>query len=262
MSSIVAYQFLLCIIISMSYVAFIYYRVPHELQGKDRNDIGVIRFRMIRVSILCVILYIGIPFVYGRDMKEWTKDLGIIPGFTRSSDGRDLVNIGKSLVLILVLYIGPIVKYYLSTTLTDQIEDLKYSFFSIYGFRDHIFAPISEEFIYRSIILNIVPSTMINYTPFLFGIAHFHHGYQLYYRQNYELRVVIANVGFQLLYTSLFGYLMNHIWYEYFNVWSNIIIHLVCNLIGFPEMEVEKYRWGYYGLLVVGVIGFVKMLRM
>ncbi|KAK6462681.1 hypothetical protein DFJ63DRAFT_313808 [Scheffersomyces coipomensis] len=268
------FDILLCFMIATSYVVFIYFHIPHHLQNKDRNDIQVITFRFYRITLLCVLLSISIPFFNHVSYITWIKSLNIIPGFTSNDTSviQDLINISYSVISILVLFIGPIlVNLFLVNEQEISIipnfdrlyQDFLNTFMNIYGVRDYIFAPITEEFIFRGIILTLSPKSFINYTPWLFGIAHIHHGYHLYKQEKYQLKEIILTVALQLTYTTLFGYISNSIWFKYHNLWGNILVHTICNVMGLPELVVHQTRvvnLVYYSLLIGGAYHFITIL--
>lgn len=259
----------LCIIIASSYVISIHSFKPADLKGKNRNDRDVIKHRFFNVSILTILLIIMVPMVVNSSSSSssLSSQSAVAPFHFFPTTVSDIHTCLYCLYMIMALYVGPIVDYLKWSP--DISSDFKDLFLTIYGFRDHIFAPITEEIIYRSLIVTVLQSgswkstQIILWSPLLFGIAHIHHGYELMVHHKLDPIQVIINGVFQAIYTSLFGMLANHIFIDYASLWGCIIIHSVCNLIGFPSLKVEGlgyYQGIYYCLLVGGSYWFYRLV--
>lgn len=169
----------------------------------------------------------------------------------------DIYMCGYCFVLALVLYSGPISDEVLSGQFT--VED----FGTIFGFRDLVFAPVTEELIYRAVIDTILTSRYSTKavtfgSPLLFGVAHIHHGYALL-RDHRPVAEVVVGVLFQTLYTTLFGTVANVIYMEKGSFWGGVLVHGVCNMMGIPGGP-ERIGGVYYGMLVGGLGGFWYMI--
>ncbi|KAG2733685.1 hypothetical protein G9P44_003210 [Scheffersomyces stipitis] len=252
----------LSLAVASSYVAAIYFHQPPQVGGKDRNEPHVIRYRFRRITVLCIVLVLALPWIVQDEKYSYMdiiRQLGLCPGLSHSMNvWTDIINIVYSFVLIIVLFVGPIFLYLVQPH--ELQDDFINNFTTIHGIRDHIFAPITEELIYRGVILAI---TQAWYTPYLFGVAHIHHAYHLYKYKGIQLSMVLFNSAFQFVYTSLFGILANHIYIKYnYNLWCPIVVHMMCNLMGFPSLVPEDGEWQtvYYILLVVGLGGFFFLL--
>lgn len=275
----VSQAFVLCVIVACSYVAVIHVNLPENIKGKERNNPDVIKYRFYRITALCCGLVIALPLLLKyigaySDARSVIYALGLVPGMTLSgSFAVDMSSIFHSVKLIVMLYMGPILDYpwEIQFSGSAMIQDFHDSFNLIWGIRDHIFAPITEELIYRSVILallqpldEVTDRQKILLTPLFFGIAHAHHGYDLYTNKNVDLSTVLLTVTAQVIYTTLFGVLSNYLFLESSNnLWCPIIVHCICNLIGFPEFPEDRplfWKITYYILLVAGIGAFVKLL--
>ena len=117
----------------------------------------------------------------------------------------------------MVLLIGPIInEAFFETDFRGQKHSIVESVISelktVMGLRNLVVAPITEEIIYRCVILslliplnNVNADVLIFLTPLFFGVAHLHHGYELYKEGLIPVLQIIMVIGFQLLYTTLFG---------------------------------------------------------
>lgn len=264
------YHFGLSVLVASSYVSSIYFRQPEAIKGHDRNAIPVVQHRLQRITLLSIGLILVIPLVLDpHNYLATIRSFGLVPGFTNTfSLLQDLKNIGHAAVISAILYVGPIVDYFKQNEL--DIDELRYdveeNLGSLHGFRDLVFAPFTEELIYRAVILNILVAggyTHLWWTPLLFGIAHIHHAGELYRQKKMPLNMIVFNAAFQTVYTSLFGAVANRIYLLGNNVWASTVVHLVCNLMGFPAVTVEgtkAYQASYYTLLVMGLVAFLRSL--
>lgn len=202
---------------------------------------------------------------YGK-IEEVYRQFGIVPGFSKSNDFYfDIENILKALGLMCILYIGPIA-HYLYTESHNIRNDFFFTFTVLSGVRDHIFAPITEEFVYRAAIVAILQPVIsedeiTKWLPCLFGIAHLHHGMHLYYTEGHSFTTSLVHVVFQLVYTTVFGLLANRIYLKSMcNLWSVIIVHAMCNILGFPSFEMRttypNWFYAYVTLLLIGAYLF------
>lgn len=271
--------FVLCIIVAISYVATIHVGVPEHIKGIERNNPDVIHHRIVRITTLCSILILVLPMMltYMGGYPSYISviwSFGLVPGMTLSGHlATDIVNIFRSIKLILILYMGPILDYPWEIQFDASIaqQDFYDCFYLIWGVRDHIFAPITEELIYRSVLLTLLqPFESISdlqkilLTPLFFGVAHVHHGYDLYKNRNVDFSTAALTVVVQVMYTTVFGVLSNYLFLETGNnLWCPIVVHCICNLMGFPNLSVDRplfWTITYYLLLIVGICGFIKLL--
>lgn len=265
----------LAVDVASAYVAAIHVYTPPDIAAKDRNHPLVVRFRMRRVCMLCVFLVAVLPLVLTRVVPSypdcWTvwRQLGLVPGFTNTrSLATDLANVARSLAKICVLYMGPIAQW--AATSPSWKHDLEDNFFTLHGFRDHVFAPVTEELVYRAAVVAVLAPVVdlrgiVFLSPLLFGLAHAHHGYQLYYRDGYSAGDVAVQVLFQLVYTSVFGALANTFYVRTgCNLWCPVVVHGMCNLLGFPSFDLKDShpRWFcvYCFLLAAGANLFWHLL--
>ncbi|ODQ82546.1 hypothetical protein BABINDRAFT_29813 [Babjeviella inositovora NRRL Y-12698] len=256
--------------ISVSYVLGIY--LHNRNSHFPRDSPVTIRNRIKSVSIVTLANIILVPLVLCwldpyYTLPQAFSRLGLIPGASLHFGFESLVSsvgdVFKCWLLLAVLYIGPILDY----TLFDRkyaMADFRDNFTTLIGVRNHIVAPITEELVYTSCILNVcllanmTLQNMIVYTPLLFGVAHLHHGWEMH-QAGGTLRKIAVICTFQMAYTSVFGMLTNFIFLRTGSVWCCVVVHGFCNLMSFPSHDVSpKYGWGYayYGLLVFGIYGF------
>ncbi|SMN22036.1 similar to Saccharomyces cerevisiae YMR274C RCE1 Type II CAAX prenyl protease involved in the proteolysis and maturation of Ras and the a-factor mating pheromone [Maudiozyma saulgeensis] len=299
-SALIGYSVLFYI--SASYVSVLYITARDAEQYKrKRDDPRVIRSRMKRISLLTIFNIFFIPLLQTKFNKSNyinnLLNLGIIPGRQLNGQWNNTLyfkNFFESLILICQLYIGPIIDtilYYVVSNCSSLISDINDLYNNIWSVRNNIFAPITEEIFYTSMLLttymtffddgDLTFKKLLIEPPLFFGIAHIHHSYEIYLLGTQTIISIIISTTFQILYTSLFGILTNYIFLiTHGNLLSCIILHSICNIIGFPNgSELISYLtiikpsnsnimkrllqiWQkvYIGLLVIGIILFAKGL--
>ncbi|CCK72114.1 CAAX prenyl protease KNAG_0J00310 [Huiozyma naganishii CBS 8797] len=298
----------LCLLlyISVSYVLALYF-APEDVSDykTKRDDPRVIKARMrqiVKVTILNVVvvpLVISLCSTSGVTFKGAFLDLGILPGHYIARGGQwDLASyvrdIWRCLVLVSLLYVGPLTDAVLCAALTGvpakQIcSDLWGQFNDVWGVRNYLFGPISEELVYTSMLLTTYislqgpeadPLTLqrLLWQPSVyFGIAHLHHGYEMFASGTLTLWQIGVTVTFQMLYTTVFGALTNYVFLRTGgNLWACIVLHSFCNFMGFPQGSETTFQftiltpartkrgaalvslWNtlYYILLLVGLLLF------
>ncbi|ODV77242.1 uncharacterized protein CANTADRAFT_23378 [Suhomyces tanzawaensis NRRL Y-17324] len=263
---------LLAISIASSYVFSIYFRQPAALRGQHRDQPAVIRHRIARVTMLCAGWVVVVPALLhywdGLRYYDVIRELGLVPGMGTRTLAQDVANIAKSALLISVLYLAVIVDYLRQgPSLAGDVRD---GFLTLHGFRDHVFAPLSEELIYRSLIITVLVhggvsrhTQLLLWTSLLFGIAHVHHGVVLVRTTKLPVGMVVANAGFQTVYTTVFGMVAIQVYLWYGSVWCPAVVHAACNLMGFPAITVASLApWQalYYVLLLAGVVLFSRLI--
>lgn len=248
-TSMVSLAFLVSLYISASYVAGVYATdVNINDYRSGRDDPRIIAQRVNRITLILIANLIIIPvtlyqFGIANSFKEAFLSLGIWPHHSFY-----VIESLKALALIGLLYVGPIADtllYYTFVPHTSCLQELKEELLNIWGFRNYIFAPITEEIFYTSMVLNcyrflahepVTKKKLVWLTPFFFGLAHLHHAYETYQTSRTSLAIVILTTLLQVVYTTLFGCLTNCVFLKTGgNLWACILMHAFCNYMGFPE---------------------------
>lgn len=260
------------VVVALAYVVSIHAFKPPTINGKSRDHVEVIRHRIRRVLVLCVGLVMSVPLVvtvleYGASLSglgHVYSRLLLVPTSVRAEVG----NCGYCLGMICALYVGPILNLVYEHGPENVARWLCRQYTSLHGFRDHVFAPVTEELIYRAVIITVMTTTdfddtrVMVFTPILFGVAHIHHAYELIKHQHMEIKPVMMSAALQMSYTTLFAIIVNYVFMKYHTFWGCVIIHSGCNLMGFPEV-VDGPVWkqvGYYVLLPMGAYWFYRLL--
>ncbi|KIP05933.1 hypothetical protein PHLGIDRAFT_59425, partial [Phlebiopsis gigantea 11061_1 CR5-6] len=109
--------------------------------------------------------------------------------------------------------------------------------------RNYVAAPITEEVAFRACILAVYhmagasTKKKIFLTPLWFGLAHVHHGWEVYNRLGCT-RVAAMNAAlsavFQTAYTTLFGFHCAFLFLRTGSIVPPIASHVFCNIMGLP----------------------------
>ena len=135
--------------------------------------------------------------------------------------------------------------------------------------RNWAVAPLVEEFVFRACLISFLlasgaaPAASAWLSPLLFGAAHLHHAYDLVRFQRYPLRAALAQLLFQLAYTTLFGWLAAHLFVSSRHLAAAALPHAFCNFMGppAPPPHGAPYRRGILAAYTAGVLTFILLLR-
>ncbi|GAV51159.1 hypothetical protein ZYGR_0AD03420 [Zygosaccharomyces rouxii] len=241
--------FLVSLYVSVSYVAGVYATdVSVNNYRSGRDDPRIIIQRMGRISLILIANLIVVPLIlYQFGSANSFQDAFLRLGIWPQHSSYVLESL-KALVLMGLLYVGPLADsllYYMFVPHSNLLQELKEELLNIWGFRNYVFAPVTEEIFYTSMILNcykflphepVSQLKLVWFTPFFFGLAHIHHAYETYQNTRTTLATVILTTLIQVTYTTLFGCLTNCVFLKTGgNLWACIVLHAFCNYMGFPE---------------------------
>lgn len=136
--------------------------------------------------------------------------------------------------------------------------------------RNYIVGPLTEEVVFRSTILavsllgRLSLKSLVFGTPMWFGIAHAHHGLEMYKKNGRNgaaaLQAILTTL-FQLTYTTLFGWFASYLYLRTGSILPPLSAHIYCNVMGMylPTTAIKRYPgkktliWGTY---LAGIVGF------
>lgn len=163
------------------------------------------------------------------------------------------------------------------------------NFKNILWLRNHIVAPLSEEFTFRACMMPLLlqsfqPITAVLLTPMFFGVAHLHHMIERL-RSGMELKTALVISGkfllfhlcysnkknhcfilvFQLVYTGIFGMYSAFLFAKTGHFIAPFIVHAFCNHMGFPDIQdlinqPDKKKHLFIGFYVLGLISWIVLL--
>ena len=211
-----------------------------------------------------------------------------------------ILDVAKSLLLTTVLFTGPLFeKAVIETRWKEWIrgQTFRENLGSWIGWRNYIAGPVTEEILFRSLLVPLHLLTPLSatrvvlFTPLYFGIAHIHHLYEFGLTHPHTpMASSIIRSLIQFTYTTIFGWYATFVFLRTGNVVAVILAHSFCNWAGLPRVwgRVEprvaiggptvrekedggnqrakerkgSWTWSavYYFLLVAGAVGFQQCL--
>lgn len=163
----------------------------------------------------------------------------------------------KSCALVLLLYTGPLFEViFIEQDLRGfrGWEQTVATLSSWAGYRTFVAGPVTEEVIFRSVIIplhllaGISPSKIVFLTPLYFGIAHVHHLYEFKLTHSHTPWLpAILRSALQFGYTTLFGWFASFLFLRTGSIYACIIIHSFCNWGGLPRFWGRPQRRQEFG---------------
>ncbi|XP_052767796.1 CAAX prenyl protease 2-like [Mya arenaria] len=260
---------LICFLLALLYVGSLYiWKENSKLKNRDHPEI--IRRRFVSVTIVCIL---AIPIIWwfgtpsskdsAHTFLEWLglRFSGLITALV------------IPLLLTMVLFLGPLSLHYIDGVFRLYLEP-RYWVTSCKNYiwlRNHVAAPISEEFIFRACMLPLlVPhfgeGWSIFIAPLFFGVAHLHHLIEKITQNNEEVADAIKSSVFQMAFTSLFGAYSAFLFLRTGHLVAPVLVHAFCNHMGFPAfnevlaLEDTTLRRRVIAAFVVGLLAWMYLL--
>ncbi|GJE85418.1 CPBP family intramembrane metalloprotease [Phanerochaete sordida] len=250
---------------------------------RRRDDPDVIRARLTAVTastvlscvVLCGVVYAMLDGPSKSDALSVTAELLGLRGLH-----------GTLLPCLIapVLYAGPLYVSYLSESLLPWqhfwgidtlIPNRGQNGAVLQAIRNYVAAPITEEVAFRACILAVYGMSgssrnkMIFLSPLWFGIAHVHHGWEVYTRlgrTTFAAQQAAFSVVFQTMYTTLFGFHCAFLFLRTGSLLPPMASHVFCNIMGLPDVSDAIARFPRRKLHIIaahllGILGYIYVLR-
>ncbi|KAL8908205.1 MAG: hypothetical protein Q9207_000926 [Kuettlingeria erythrocarpa] len=267
---------------------------PSPNLSRDAPSVIRARIRLVSVSVsVSAFVTIYVLAVYAEASgPEMLRLLGWYP--------IGIVEVFKSFLLTALLFSGPLFEraavergwrdWAGGRTVNETLS-------SWIGWRNYIAGPVTEEILFRSLLVPLhlltplSPTRVVLLTPLYFGIAHIHHFYEFVLTHPHTpWAPSIIRALIQFTYTTIFGWYATFIFVRTGDLVSVTLVHSFCNWAGLPRIwgrvkprvaiggpfsgrkedsnsEQGRERncsllWStaYYLLLVAGAIGFHRYL--
>ena len=224
--------FAACLALVLLFVLSLYAVDP----GLPRNHPQTVQRRLLVIAVVCLLspLYL---WVWSDKPGSDSKPIHRVLGITCSGI---LPAIVVPLLLVLVLYSGPLVQSWLSgepvfAHITHERADL--------NIRNYVFAPVSEEVVFRGCLVPLLlpqlgQTQTALLSPLFFGVAHLHHLVEWYRAAgsgSQRLSAVLVSLLAQVAYTSVFGMFSAYLFIHTGHLISPILSHALCNAFGLPD---------------------------
>ncbi|XP_067012806.2 CAAX prenyl protease 2 [Anabrus simplex] len=252
-----------CLILSIVYVASLYvWSGPH-----NRDHPSTIKKRFFSVFVM---MFISPLFLYYFSSEDVLKKATVweLMGFRLPGLLPALV---IPLLLTMILFLGPLCMKGYSGIWKLYIEPMYWvgNAKSLIWLRNHIVAPLSEEFTFRACMLPLLlqcfrPMTAVVVCPLFFGVAHFHHMVERM-RTGLDLQRALMISCFQFAYTTLFGAYSAFLFAKTGHFVAPFAAHAFCNHMGFPDFSElmlykDRRRYVLMLLFVVGLCAWCALL--
>ncbi|KAL7995536.1 putative CAAX prenyl protease 2 [Plasmopara halstedii] len=269
-----------CSLIAAAYVGVLY-TLPHAIRRLPRDHPTHILARFLLICIFCAFCPFVLAVFYDHDdaSMSFAQWLGIrregltqaifMPLFVTSvlftgsllANAMRMINVSRQFHSNgFWLAIKNSVLYYSITH--DRLPSL----------RTYVLGPLTEEFVFRSCMIPLLVCAKFTIkqivvgSPLIFGAAHLHH-FMEYVRHGRSLKDAALIVGFQLVYTSLFGAYATFIFLRTGHFASIYLVHVFCNVMGFPDLAffspgnpLHPFRIVLLGAYFLGIYGFSLIL--
>lgn len=238
----------------------------HQDQNRDATSTIQRRFLSALLSCCCSAALVR---ALATEVEEGGLSFAALLGLTAGPGYPCL----RCLALTGVLFAGPILQHLVAASLGVT----RFVSWPVGGrwvaMRNYVLAPFTEEFVFRACLVRIwvaagfPAGAIIFLSPFCFALAHAHHFVE-HFRRCGDKHLALAQVKFQVFYTSLFGMYSNFLLLRTGSTPALVLAHSFCNHQGFPDLgflvseahPLHRHRaWlaGSYGL---GIVGFARLL--
>ncbi|CAH1162927.1 unnamed protein product [Phaedon cochleariae] len=255
----------LCFLLSVTYLASL-----HVWNSRfNRDHPSTIKKRFISAFTM---LFVSPCFLYiGLDDETVEKAAFLeIMGLRYQGLGQAIF---VPLFLTMILFLGPISMELcngFSKLYAKRKEENQQHTNKLIWIRNHLVAPLSEEFTYRSCMLPVLlqsftPTATVLSSPLFFGVAHFHHMWERIHHMGMSFDSALKISCFQFTYTTMFGMYSAYLFYRTGHFVSIFIVHAFCNHMGFPDIaEICTYkprkRITIVSLFVLGFVSWCFLL--
>ncbi|OWZ16332.1 Prenyl protein protease [Phytophthora megakarya] len=269
-----------CSCMAAAYVGVLY-TLPQAIRRLPRDHPTHILARFLLICIFCAICPFVLAVFYDHDeaSMSFAQWLGIrweglvqavvVPLFATAvlftgsllANALRLLNVSKQFHSNGLWFAIKNSALYYSIT-HDQLPSL----------RTYVLGPLTEEFVFRSCMVPLLVCAeftvkqIVLGSPLMFGAAHLHH-FMEYVRHGRSPKDAALTVGFQLVYTSLFGAYATFIFLRTGHFASIFLVHVFCNVMGFPDLSffnpessLHPYRLVLLGAYFFGIYGFSLLL--
>lgn len=251
------------LLLSSGYVIVLYIQSSTRPTSEIRRDDYVVVCERLKV----ISLYTGWVLVAVWLIGPTTHELGLTPIHHYT-----IHNVFKYSAITVVLFIGPVVDYiirrYRDKTLLAWPKHIAQELNNVYGIRNFVIGPVSEELVFRSCIIAVNDYHSWEYlvfvTPLWFGAAHIHHAYEEYLTREKTIKVILVQTTLHFVITTLFGWYSAYLFVHTGTVYSSIAVHIFCNAIGPPGNPLNDDRPDlstlYSTLLIGGLMTFAYLI--
>ncbi|XP_013107086.2 CAAX prenyl protease 2 [Stomoxys calcitrans] len=246
-----------CLAMSILYLSSLY--IWNNKHNRDHP--ATVKRRFLSVTVVMLITPV---FVYTFSSQELLDKVPFCNLLGLRWQGL-LLAIVIPYLLTVLLFLGPLCVELQndSIKLFMDIDFWKSSFRNILWIRNHIMAPLSEEFVFRACMMPLIlqsfrPITAVFITPLFFGVAHVHHIVERL-SMGMEFKTALLISISQMTFTTLFGFYSAYLFARTGHFVAPVLVHAFCNLMGLPDVQElwQQQLWKRILLIICYILGFV-----
>ncbi|KAL4238758.1 CAAX prenyl protease [Mactra antiquata] len=259
---------LLCFLFAVLYVGSLYIWSDSGTKSRDHPD--TIKRRFTSVTVVCILV---IPLMWFFSSSSTNVNAHSVFEWMGIRFNGIITALVIPLILTMVLFIGPLTLHYMDGVFRLYLEP-RYWITSVKNtiwLRNHVVAPLSEEFIFRACMLPLlVPhfgeGWSVFICPLFFGVAHLHHMIEKITQHKEDVKEAFQTSAFQMAYTTVFGAYSAFLFLRTGHFIAPVLAHAFCNHMGFPAFnEVLAYndktlRWRLIAAFVFGLVAWIYLL--
>ncbi|KAJ2064896.1 CAAX prenyl protease [Coemansia sp. S146] len=262
----VAFALSLSLLHAALYVACIYAAVAIRpvAGGRDSPQVISRRMRGAAFATLTALLVTGSILCRWYPSLSWAAQMGLRPHAALGSSA-------IALVLTCILYLGPLAVDHLDgafgwdrlrLSLTQAVRDPV-------CWRNYVVGPGTEELVFRSAVVplwiaaGVSPTACVLASPLVFAVAHVHHAVAMYWNGE-KWAAAVVRMLVQLAYTEVFGCYAAALFLRTGSVAGPVVAHIVCNVMGLPDIQrirEHEYKYALWVAHVVGLLGMVLLFE-
>lgn len=164
------------------------------------------------------------------------------------------------LFLTSLLFLGPLVLFKDTYNWPEFVKYFKTEATDLQFVRNYMVAPLSEEFIFRGVLFAVLEQSFaawstITISGILFSLAHSHHYFFQSIQGSEQIR--FADNLFQMSYTFVFAVYSASLYLKTRTILATIQVHIFCNFLGFPQLDVLLSDDWYKKASLVGLGSFL-----
>lgn len=164
------------------------------------------------------------------------------------------------LSLTSLLFLGPLVLFKDTYNWPEFVNYVKTEATDLQFVRNYMVAPLSEEFIFRGVLFAILELSFsvwssVIISGILFSLAHSHHYFFQSIQGSEQIR--FTDNLFQMSYTFVFAVYSASLYIKTRTILTTIQVHIFCNFLGFPQLDVLLSDDWYKKSSLVGLGSFL-----
>lgn len=219
------------------------------------DDPSTIKLRFISVAISC-----SISILITIHLLPWSSYDQLLSAVGISWPQSIIWSLVTPLLITSLLFLGPLVLFKDTYNWPEFVNYVKTEATDLQFVRNYMVAPLSEEFIFRGVLIAILEQSFplwssIIISGILFSLAHSHHYFFQSIQGSDQIR--LTDNLFQMSYTFVFAVYSATLYLKTRTILTTIQVHIFCNFLGFPQLDVLLSDDWYKRASLIGLGSFL-----